>query len=323
MDQPSINSDLLALYLAGEASEEQRLLVDRWIAEAQDNALEFQRMQRIWDLSADPTDLRIDEGAAFEKLMARITTEEERGKIIPIGRVRWTTWIAAAAMIAGLIFAARLFWRAPAPEVLMAGAAPIEATLTDRSRVVLSAGSKMEVVMEKQRRVQLTGKAYFEVQHDEQRPFIVGTGDVMVTVLGTAFTVSAYDTSEFVVVRVREGVVRMAGGDEVIELRAGEQGRFHRKRHFLERAPGPPAEVWGLRILQFEEATLHQVAEQLQQVYDVQIDVRTTAIGNCRYTAEFDDEPIATIMNVIAETFGLQLEQLNAKHFILDGEGCE
>ena len=122
--------------------------------------------------------------------------------------------------------------------------------------------------------------------------------------------------------RVRSGSVRVASGEDTVELKAGEHARYHRTRHFLEREPAPPAEVWGLRILQFEEATLQQVADQLQRIYDVQIDLRNPSINGCKLTAEFDNESIAAILNVIADTFGLELRQQEESYFILDGEGC-
>jgi ferric-dicitrate binding protein FerR (iron transport regulator) len=319
-----IDSDLLALYLAGGANDVQRLTVEQWAAASAENALELERMRRIWTLTESAGDMPFfDVDAAFTKVESRITEAESKGRVIPIGTgPRWMAWIAAAAVIAGLVFAAQLFWRSPEPEVLFADASPVEKTLQDNSNVVLSEGTRMEVLITDQRRVKLQGQAYFEVKRDEQKPFIVETGDVQVTVLGTSFSVTAYDTSEYVLVRVRSGLVRVSGGEETVELKAGEHARYHRTRHFLERPPAPPTEVWGLRILQFEGATLQQVADQLQRIYKVQIDLRNPQISSCKLTAEFDNESIAMIMNVIAETFGLELRHPEERYFILDGDGC-
>lgn len=324
MNTSPIDSDLLALYLAGEADDTQRGVVEQWAAASAENAQELERMRQIWTLSGTAADMPyFDVDVAFKKVETRIAEEEGKGRVIPIGAGRnWMAWIAAAAVIAGLVFAAQLFWRSPRPEVLLAEASPVQTTLKDNSNVILSEGTRMEVSIGDRRRVKLQGQAYFEVKRDEQKPFIVETGDVQVTVLGTSFNVTAYDTSEYVLVRVRSGLVRVAGGEATVELRAGEHARYHRTRHFLERAPAPPAEVWGLRILQFEEATLQQVADQLQRIYDVQIDLRNPAISNCQYTGEFDNESIAYILNVIAETFSLALRQEEERYFILDGEGC-
>jgi transmembrane sensor len=324
VDPAAIDSNLLTRHLTGETDEAEARAVEAWAAASEANRGELERMRRIWELSGTTTDIPpFNVDAAFANVEARIADAEGKGRIRSIGsRNRWMPWLAAAAVIAGLVFAAQLFWRSPQPEMLFADASPVELVLKDSSNVVLAAGSRMDVLMNARRHVTLQGQAYFEVKRDEQRPFIVETGDVRVSVLGTAFTVIAYDTSIFVLVRVRSGLVRVEGGKDSVELKAGEHARYHRSRHFLERVPAAPAEVWGLRILQFENATLHQVAEQLQRIYHVQIDLRNPAIMGCTYTAEFDNEEITAILRVIADTFGLELRQAGKDHFMLDGEGC-
>jgi len=321
-DPTPISSELLALYLAGEATEAQRNEVESWAAASDANASELLRMQQLWDLSGETTaQPEVDVDAAWMKLEARIAETEGRGIVRPIGSASsWTRWIAAAAVITGLVFAARWFMQ-PQAEHYAAMHEAVEVLLSDNSRSVLSPGSSLEVRMGKQRNVQLTGAAYFEVQRYEQRPFTVESGDVLVTVLGTAFEVSAFDTARTIVVRVRSGRVRVDVGGESVELSAGEHAVYNKERHFLERRTAPPAEAWGLRILQFEDATLDQVAEQLQRIYKVRIDLRNESIARCTLTAEFDDEPLRTILSVIAETFGLAVEEERGT-YTLDGDGC-
>lgn len=315
-----IPSELLALYLTGEADAAQRRAVEEWAAASPDNAAELESMRRVWELGADAGSMpEVDVDAAWERLDQRIAEEEGRGRVRAIRPVL-TRWLAAAAMLTGLAFGARWFFQ-PRTDMYMAHATPTEVRLADSSYTVLSPGSRMEVRMGRKRRVELEGQAYFTVQRDAQRPFIVDAGDVTVTVLGTAFEVTAYDTSAYVSVRVRSGRVRVEVGDERVELGAGDRVRYHRERHFLERPPAPPAEVWGLRILHFEDAMLGQVAAELERIYRVRIDLRNERIVACRLTAEFDDEAIGTILTVIAETFGLQLEETNGG-YALAGDGC-
>lgn len=323
MNAPSsISSDLLACYLAGEASEAQRNEVEAWVAASDANASELLRMQQVWDLSSEASSgPEVDIDNAWVKLEARIAEAEGKGRVRSIDRGQgWMRWLAAAAVVTGLVFAARWFFQ-PKMERYAATTEAVEVLLADNSRSVLSPGSALEVRMGGHRNVRLSGAAYFEVQRDEQRPFIVEAGDVLVTVLGTSFEVSAYDTAQAIVVRVRSGRVQVEVGGESVLLTAGEHAVYHKERHLLERKSAPPAEVWGLRILQFESATLYQVTEQLQRVYNARIDLRNEAIGRCTLTAEFDDESLRTILGVIAETFGLAVEEQNG-NYIIDGSGC-
>lgn len=317
-----ISSELLACYLSGEATETQRSEVEAWAAASTANAAELLRMQQLWDMSSEVVpSSEVDVDAAWTRLEARIADAEGQGRVRSIGSgAGWKRWMAAAAVLAGLVFAARWFFQ-PKMESYAATTEFVEVLLADNSRSVLSPGSSVKVRMGRHRRVQLSGAAYFEVQRDEERPFTVEADDVLVTVLGTAFEVSAYDTARTIVVRVRSGRVRVDVGGESMELTAGEHAVYNKERHFLERRMAPPAEAWGLRVLQFEGANLVQVAEQLQRIYKVRIDLRNDAIARCTLTAEFDDETLTTILGVIAETFGLEVLEQDGQ-YALEGDGC-
>ncbi len=318
-----MDSELLALYLAGECDAAQQQAVEAWAAASPENAVELARMKALWDLGGAASEVpEVDVDAAWTRLETRIAEEEGRGRIRPIGggASGWTRWFAAAAVLAGLVFAVRWFLQ-PGADSYMATVEAVRTELNDGSRAVLSPGSSMDVRLGRTRQVQLRGEAYFEVVRDSVRPFEVEGGDVLVTVLGTAFEVSAYDTADAVLVRVRSGRVRVAAGGDTLELTAGQHARYDRQKHVLERRAAPPAEVWGIRILQFEEASLVQVVQQLERLYKMPIDLRNEAIGRCSLTAEFDDEPIEVVLGVIAETFGLELTK-DRNGYALDGQGC-
>ena len=123
-------------------------------------------------------------------------------------------------------------------------------------------------------------------------------------------------------VRVRSGRVRVTAEGDTVELVAGERVVYNRKRHLLERGAALPAEVWGGRVLHFEGATMDQVAQQLERIFRVRVELRNEAIAGCRITAEFEEEPIEEILKVIAETFGLELQRAEDGTYSLDGDGC-
>src|SRR5207248_3097180 len=91
--------------------------------------------------------------------------------------------------------------------------------LPDSSTVVLHAGSRLlfpEAFSVNTREVTLVGEAYFDIVHREAQPFIIHTGQLKTTVLGTAFNIRAYDSSQEVMVSVTKGRVRVESGNQVL-----------------------------------------------------------------------------------------------------------
>jgi transmembrane sensor len=317
-------SEKLARYLSGEADAAERKAVEAWAAEQPENAAELERFRALWELSAEATWPAVDVDKAWARLGTRINeaSASTSGRVVPLSAQRpILRWLAAAAVLTGLFFGVRS-WFNQRPEEFMASNEHVRTVLQDNSSVVLSPGSRVNVRMKDERHIALHGEAYFEVQRDEERPFVVEAGDVRVTVLGTAFEVSAFDTSSSVLVRVRHGKVRVvAEGDSVI-LEAGGYARFNKTAHLLERLAAPPAEVFGDRIIQFNEAPMTAVVEQLQKLFNVKVELANEGLRGCTLTATFEDEPVDYILRVIADTYRLTLTQGIPGTYVLDGKGC-
>ena len=189
-------------------------------------------------------------------------------------------------------------------------------------RQILSPGSRLSSRMSDVRHIALSGEAYFEVERDTARPFVVETDDVRVTVLGTAFEVSSIDTSNSVLVRVRHGRVQVSTSEDTVILNGDEYARYTKLAHLLERMPAPHSQVWGDRIIQFKEAPLSEVVDQLEVLYHVRIRLANEGLIHCKLTATFDDEPIDYILRVIADTYGFTLTMGSPGSYTLDGDGC-
>ncbi|MGV3637656.1 MAG: FecR domain-containing protein [Flavobacteriales bacterium] len=317
-------SEMLARYLSGEADAAERLAVEAWAAEHPDHAAELERMRAIWELSAEAIRSTVDVDQAWARLNARFAeaSPSTGGRVMPIRAQRQVVrWLAAAAVLTGLFLGVRS-WFNQRPEEFMASNEHVRTVLQDNSSVVLSPGSRVNVRMRDERHIDLNGEAYFEVQRDEERPFVVEAGEVTVTVLGTAFEVSAFDTSSSVLVRVRHGRVRVVADGDSVVLNAGGYARFNKTAHLLERLAAPPAELFGDRIIQFNEAPMTAVVEQLQNIFQVKVELANEDLKACTLTATFEDEPVDYILRVIADTYRLTLTQGAPGTYVLDGKGC-
>lgn len=320
---PHITSEQLAAYVAGEADAGLRKDVERWAAADPANAKELEAMARAWRWSAGASALpEVDVDAAWQKVQKRIEENTSGGKVVRMRPMqRFAPWLAAAAVVAGLFFAARILFVSGTQDY-SATAQVVHAVLNDSSRVVLSPHSGMTASIGDRRSITLSGQAYFEVARDTAKPFTVQAGEVLITVLGTGFDVLAYDSSKTVQVNVRHGHVRVQANDAELYLLAGEAAAYDRATHRLTRMALPSSVVWGDRIVKFQDAPMSEVVERLEFMYNVRIDFSDPTIGACRLTADFDNESIERILSVIADTFGVTVEKDQSGQYTLNGDGC-
>ncbi len=268
------------------------------------------------------------------------------GNTIPLNPSRY--WWRAAAMILLLIGMYSIYWFFHRPEKqieLVSGSVVLHDTLPDGSEVALNQGSKLifsEKFSNVGRSVKLSGEAFFEVKRDAAHPFIVNAGPACIRVLGTSFRVKTDapheegtipsgwgDPLRLVELTVVEGRVMLftvgkkSGDTAAIILQAGETGILKAGCEKPEMAvPSVPDEIfWANRSLDFRGTALREVLTLLQKYYPVSISVSDEAILECRLTASFADEPVSSILNVIAESFGLSLET-RGQNFLLSGHGC-
>jgi ferric-dicitrate binding protein FerR (iron transport regulator) len=110
------------------------------------------------------------------------------------------------------------------------GSRPLNLTLSDGTRVWINVGSSLTyptVFTGKERKVKMTGEAYFEVAHNSMMPFLVQHNDAMVKVLGTHFNVNTYDDESTEQITLLEGSVSVTQGTISGLLKPGQQARIN------------------------------------------------------------------------------------------------
>lgn len=324
--------DLLGKYLAGEASEQERLQVRAWLSADEANLRYFDQMQLIFEKAATVSHLQeFDTDAAWANLRSRLRTGDPR--VIPLQRaVDYSLLykVAASAIIlfgiAWFLFRTTTDDQAIAPVELVAEKATVSDTLPGGSDVTLNKVSRVEYAYDNKKqshKVKLSGEAYFNIRKKPSEDFIIDAGDVFIRDIGTSFNVRAYPDSDEVEVLVEEGEVQFFTADsEGITLKAGGKGVYNKKsKAFAIEQPEPNITSYKTRNFVFNGADLGAMATALNNVYDTQVVVAEN-IRNCSITVSFHDESIDEIMAVVAETLGLTLRTEGDK-ILLEGQGCE
>ncbi|MEQ6168666.1 FecR domain-containing protein [Ekhidna sp. MALMAid0563] len=305
--------EVLAKYFTGEATKDEIELVESWRSESETNANAFFEAKNVW--SATQPELTPPTHVLDEIL------KEPQAKQVPFILRNWVKYASAAILI--LAISLLFVLNQNSDEVNFTSTA-----LSDGSKVALHGSSTLDIINidENIREVRVTGKAYFDINRDESRPFIIYTENAKVKVLGTSFVVKSSDNSTEVC--VESGLVEfskaISGRDEVsVKLSEGEMGLVStNNKGIIKRNNGDLNYLaWKTKIITFEENTMAEVEAVLEDVYGIEVTFENQAFKNCKLTAKFNKKKAKDAIEIIARTFGVDYEYSNGKA-ILKGKGC-
>ena len=192
-------------------------------------------------------------------------------------------------------------------ELIIPKGGEYQVVLADGTKVWLNSASRLiypQSFMGKERRVVLSGEAFFDVTHDAERPFVVETSRMNVKVLGTRFNVNDYDDNEEVSTTLVNGSVEIvSGGQQAFRLVPGEQA--YGKENELEKR-----EVnvrlytsWIDGKFLFNNTELEEIAKQISRWYDVEIFFSSESVKKVRFTgAIVKFKPLEDLVRMIEST---------------------
>ena len=125
----------------------------------------------------------------------------------------------------------------------------------------------------KERRVSITGEAYFEVAKDKNKPFIVSSSNMNIQVLGTHFNVSSYHDESIIKTTLLEGAVKINNRNSVVYLTPGQQSQLNDKGQLsVKEDVDLNREVaWTKGQFNFNSNTIQEIMQQLGRWYDVEV----------------------------------------------------
>lgn len=187
-------------------------------------------------------------------------------------------------------------------------------TLPDSSSVTLAPGSTLRLLKHKDKRlVQMTGKVYFNVRHDDRAPFRVDAGSGFVKVLGTRFQVDSRDPISVSVVSGKVLFSAIRSGEEALILTKGQSA-------VLDPAASKPVEItpkhpnpaaWATGEFIYDNTPLPEVLSELSEYYDVTLvafDAGHSSGESRRLSGEFSTSSLQEILNLINSALGTDIQ---------------
>ncbi|SMC82091.1 FecR family protein [Pedobacter nyackensis] len=220
-------------------------------------------------------------------------------------------WIGVAATL--LIFTGIYFYKSaitgllnPNPKYQFANASGkrMQLQLADGTKVWLSPNSKLgypDKFSGTERLVSLDGEAFFEVSHDAKHPFIIKSGDVSTTVLGTSFNVTAFTQQHTINITLVTGKVAVTLNDQNNTSRdtitANQRIIIDKATSSITKVDFPDAATFlnkRLGLYEYNGTTLEEVARDLENQYNIKIQLdadfsEKTFYGNLNMTDPLEE----------------------------------
>ena len=196
--------------------------------------------------------------------------------------------------------------------------------LADSTIVHLNSGASLKFPVAfngRNRKVVLTGEAFFEVSKDSTKPFIVESNKIAVEVLGTKFNMSDYSsdtTSEVVLV---EGAVKMKEKESVKDqiLHPGEKGTFNQNSKTLqkEKVDTELYTSWIYGKLIFRNKSFDEIFKSLERKFNVEFVIENKPLEKSEFNATFDkDVSLEKMLFYFEKAYDIQYTVKNNKIII-------
>jgi ferric-dicitrate binding protein FerR (iron transport regulator) len=325
-------NELLNRYTNGSSTAEERQELMFLIDQFPRDQGSLKLWQELWEATGGKKSLE----APKAKRILHTILESDRSRASDIKRYSWTMNLRIAAVFAFLVTFASLYYYVNSdPTSLSVSKSPSlqvkqQITLPDGSLVILNEGSTLDYPPtfdnKLTREVILKGEGFFDIIHDPTKPFIVHSGKLKTTVIGTAFNISAYDSSKNITVTVARGKVKVSDDSEVIGiLSTDQQLTFNTKRNTStqQKIDSKKSTAWVETDIFFDEVTFEEAISLLEKRFNLKIKFNNDKLRTCKFTATFiSGAELEHILTVICEFNNAHHRKLSDGIIVIEGDGC-
>lgn len=265
-------------------------------------------------------------------LKQRLAGERRGVRRLQVGRItRWAAVFIGLLLAAGIVYylLPGIFHQRNAAREIAQSSYSRYITLPDGSRVVLRAGSRLSypaAFTGDIREVRLSGEAYFDIKPDSAKGFIIHTGRVRTTVLGTSFNIKAYPEAEEITVSVTRGKVRVEDDKQVLAVLTRDQQVVYNTVRSVSAQQAVAAATqldWARQDMIFESISFDDIATILNKRYGVYIRFANDGLRYCLIRASFTGtESLEEVLEVICGVRNASYK-IDGQQVLIDGRPCD
>jgi ferric-dicitrate binding protein FerR (iron transport regulator) len=307
-----MTDELLLKYISGQATEKEIRDVHEWASNSEEYMQELSRMKNIWILAGLDNELDpVKKEQEIRRILTKVRALNQKARKSTL-RLKWLKYAAVIFVVIGLSGSSGYFLSQSQIENLV-GYTEIIVPRGERSGVVLPDGSTVQLnggsnlkfepsFRNAKRMVVLEGEAFFDVAHDQSRPFIVEAAGLQVEVLGTRFNVASYPEDRFIIAYLESGKVKidMEGQNEVF-LKPSEAVEFDKTTGEFQKITQTDQRLtdWTKGILTVKGETIEILSKRLERRFDINILFGDDEVRNHLYTGSIRDEDLITVLDAL------------------------
>jgi transmembrane sensor len=310
-------NNLIIKFFAGEISEEEIAFLKSWLEEDSENRRLFDKENELWQETAfqlKPEQFKVDKG--WLNISSRLGLGKRKIRSVTVIRkAKFVTLMAVTCLTALLAIGSICLWifekqKLTVQNSLSSAISTKEGEkahifLPDSTEVVLNSGSTIHYdgnFNKKERIVELSGEAYFDVSTNSQKPFIVKLGRMNVIATGTRFNIFSYSNEDRIETTLEEGVVQVSIlGTDPITMRSGQQVVYFMKTNKVQLSEVATDTYlsWKENKLRFNDTPFEEVLRRIGRKYNVTFEITNRDLLSLKYTATFIDESIEEVMQML------------------------
>ncbi len=192
-----------------------------------------------------------------------------------------------------------------------------ELIFQDGTRIRLNAGAQVsypKVWSLKRRDFSLEGEAFFEVEKNPKRPFVVDIYGTKVKVFGTKFNIKAYPEDSTIDIVLINGKVVFEAGDTEYTMSPAEMLSYNKMDNSIKvtSLEKPEAAIsWTENMIVFRNDGLGEVSKILSRWYGVEFEIKDSDLLSRKFTFRTEERPLTTILR--------EMEYISDLKFTMDG----
>ncbi len=291
-----------------------RYAIKKWLISDQDETLKDYSIRRIWDETSGEADASTAQSLETFRINRR---KKQTHKVFMFRNFLRYAAIFLLPLVTGLgvwNYASNHFYvSSEMMECYVPNGHVRTIILSDGTEVRINSGTSLLYPRKfgrENRKIYLTGEAYFKVTKDASHPFIVRAGNLNIQVLGTHFNVKAYSDQGFITTTLEEGAVKLYGSDRntcMVFLHPNEQALFNCRTGNIavNKVESEKYSSWTVGDLNFEQQPMNDILQTLEHHFDVHFVVDHTIDMNKEYTMNFKSyETLDDVLRIYIQVAG-------------------